>query len=76
MIRLPQYSVIVRVPSATRDNSHLPVAALVQVRRADVRMINHRPALRKRINVVGHGHILLYGKMKGFGVSLIRKKGM
>ena len=34
----------------------LPVAALVQVRGAHVRMVQHRPGVRKRKNVIGHEH--------------------
>ena len=37
-----------------RRNGDLPMPALVQVRRTHVRMVQHRPAVRERIYVVGH----------------------
>ena len=42
-----------------RGNGDLPMAALVQVRRTHVRMIQHRPAVREGINVIGHAENLL-----------------
>jgi len=42
-----------------RRNGDLPMPALVQVRRAHVRMVQDRPAVRERINVIGHAENLL-----------------
>jgi hypothetical protein len=51
----------------------LPVAALVQVGSAYIRMVQHCPAVRERINVVAMRQDLLYGNNQKLGVSSVWK---
>ena len=48
-----------------RRDGDLPVTALVEIRSADVRMVQYRPGIRKGINVIGHEDELPFSMING-----------